>query len=74
MFHGIIDIMSDTRTENEGKEHQTPEPLQPVRYLDRSSLQLNVLNIRLTYLQQFGLWSRLGISLSELDTKGTYGL
>ena len=73
LFHGIIDIMSDTRTEIEGKEQEIPDSLRPVRYLDKNSLQLEVevLNIRLTYLRQFGLWSRLQISLPELDTKGT---
>ena len=71
LFHGIIDIMSDTRTEIEGKGQEIPDSLQPVRYLGKNSLHLEVLNIRLTYLRQFGLWSRLSISLPELDTKGT---
>jgi len=71
LFHGIIDVMSDTRTEVEGKEQEIPDSLQHVRYLDKSSLQLDLLNIRLTYLRQFGLSSPLLISLSELDTKGT---
>ena len=71
LFHGIIDIISDTRTEIEGKEQEIPDSLRPVRYLDKNSMQLEVPNIRLTYLRQFGLWSRLSISLPELDTKGT---
>lgn len=71
LFHGIIDIISDTRREIKGKEQEILESLQPVRYLDKYSLQLEVLNIRLTYLHQFGLWSRLSISLPELDRKGT---
>ena len=71
LFHGVIDIISDTRTEIEGKGQEIPESLQPVRCLDKNSLQLEVLNIRLTFLHQFGLWSPLSISLPELDTKGT---
>ena len=70
LFHGV-DIISDTRTEIEGKGQEIPESLQPVRYLDKNFLQLEVLNIRLTFLHQFGLLSPLSISLPELGTKGT---
>ena len=71
LFHGIIDIMLDRRTEIEEKEHEIPDFWQPVRYLGENSLQLKVLDIRVTFLQQFGLWSHLSIPLPALDIEGT---